>query len=364
MKMRGNPLAKRLDRYVGIPAVALLGLAPRRPMPSQLHRIGLLRTAAVGDTLLLSGPLDDLRAAYPDAELLLITGETNAEAGALVAARRARHLMVPVARPLEAVRLLRRERLDLLIDSGAWPRLDATFTALSGARYRVGFRSRGQHRHFAYDMAVDHSADVHELENFRSLLRSIGVTPSRAPSLSVDLPAIALQVAGPYAVFHPWAGGFRADLREWPDERWVELARRLSDRITTFVVSGTASERPRAERLVQLMARAGCRAMTTAGQASLAQLARVLRESTLAVSVNTGVMHLAAVTGTPTVGLNGPTSTSRWAPVGPRAVSVASSYAGCGFLNLGFEYAGQRTDCMMGISVDAVAAACRPLLSS
>ena len=53
--------------------------------------------------------------------------------------------------------------------------------------------------------------------------------------------------------------------------------------------------------------------------------------------------------------LNGPTSALRWGPVGPRTVCVDSDLPGCGFLNLGFEYEGQREDCMAGISVDRVA---------
>jgi heptosyltransferase III len=363
MKLRGNPMMKRLDRYLGIPTIALLGLRPRRSMPVQLRRIGILRTAAVGDTLLLAGVIADLHAAFPRAEIVLITGENNADAGALVARMGARHLTVPVAHPLAAVRLLRREKMDLLIDTGAWPRLDAVFTALAGARYCVGFRSPGQHRHFAYDAVVRHSDQVHELENFGSILRAIGVQPGNLPTLPADLPSVPFDIPRPFAIFHPWAGGFRSHLREWPEERWVELALRLSTSINTVVVSGTNAERPRAEGLVRVMTARGCSAMSIAGEASLEQLAGTLRQSRVAVSVNTGVMHLAAIAGAATVGLSGPTSTTRWAPIGPRAVSVASAYSGCGFLNLGFEYEGQRTDCMLGISVDAVVEACAPFLS-
>jgi heptosyltransferase I len=58
-----------------------------------------------------------------------------------------------------------------------------------------------------------------------------------------------------------------------------------------------------------------------------------------------------------TIGLNGPTSSRRWGPIGSRAVSLDSTLPGCGFLNLGFEYDGQREDCMAGVGVERVAAA-------
>ena len=83
----------------------------------------------------------------------------------------------------------------------------------------------------------------------------------------------------------------------------------------------------------------------------------MLARARAVVSVNTGVMHLAAAAGAPTIALNGPTSATRWGPVGANVVSVDSELPGCGYLNLGFEYDGQRTDCMLGISVDRVAAA-------
>ena len=75
------------------------------------------------------------------------------------------------------------------------------------------------------------------------------------------------------------------------------------------------------------------------------------------VSVNTGIMHLAAATGAPTISLNGPTDPARWGPVGERAVSVDSCLEGCGYLYYGWEYKGRRTDCMDGIEFERVLSA-------
>jgi heptosyltransferase I len=92
----------------------------------------------------------------------------------------------------------------------------------------------------------------------------------------------------------------------------------------------------------------------TAGEFALDELLDVLAASACVVTVNTGVMHMAAAVGASTVALNGPTSSRRWGPIGPRAVSVDSSFAGCGYLDLGWEYRGRRQDCMQGIPVERV----------
>jgi ADP-heptose:LPS heptosyltransferase len=109
---------------------------------------------------------------------------------------------------------------------------------------------------------------------------------------------------------------------------------------------------------------AGCRARSIASEYSLVELADVLAASDIVVSVNTGVMHLAAMLGAPTVSLEGPVALHRWRPLGPRVRSVVSTLPGSGYLDLGFEYAGQRLDCMDGVDVRAVVAAVDELLAS
>jgi lipopolysaccharide heptosyltransferase III len=248
------------------------------------------------------------------------------------------------------LRAVRAEAVDVMLDFGAWPRLNAVLSAASGARYTVGFKTRGQGRHYCYDLAVEHSADLHELDNYRALAKAFGVEsgslPAFTPTRATELPA------EPYVVFHQWPGGYRSELKEWPTTSWHELARRVGDNGTMIVLTGAPADRERTEA-----AAAAIGAVNAAGEYTFSQLVDVLAGSECVVSVNTGVMHLAAATGAPTVGLNGPTAEKRWGPIGTRATSVNSTYAGCGYLNLGSEYHGQREDCMEGISVDAVVAA-------
>lgn len=363
MKTRGSPALKLLDRWAGIPLLWLLGRRSRRSRPKVIRRIGLLRTAAIGDTLLLAGPLRDLRVALPDATIVLITGEDNAGAGALVAREVADHVPIAVRRPIAAARALRRLELDVLIDTGSWPRMDALIAAWSGARHCVGFRTAGQHRHFCYDTVVDHSARSHEIDNFRALVRAVGARADQAPALNRNgLPDVSsLAPARPFVVLHAWSAGYRGTLKEWPRDRWVALAQRLRDIAPVVVLTGSTSQLQMTRELAEALSAAGVDARVCAGM-SFAELAAMLCQCVVLVSVNTGVMHLGAQLGVPTVSLEGPTPPRRWGPVGPRVRSVVAGLPGCGYLHLGFEYRGQRTDCMEGISVDAVERAVRELV--
>lgn len=353
--VRGSGLLKRIDRYAGVALLAPFALQPRRPdvALASVRRIGLLKSAAIGDTLLLAGLLVDLRRAHPEAVIVFITGPDNHAAARLLPGRADEHVVVSPRDPVAAIRAIRRAKLDLIVDLGAWPRFDALLATLSGARLRVGFRTENQHRHFGFDRSIGHSSLIHERENYARLLSKIGVD-ARSPAEIVPPQVLRDYPPGKYAVFHPWSSGYMHHVKEWPADRWIALAAMLSRRGWTIVLSGGPGEKPRAASLADSIRSCGIDVLDRAGRHTLPELADLLSKSEVVVSVNTGVMHLASLVGARTVSLEGPTPPHRWGPLGPRTRSVVSTYSGSGYLNLGFEYAGQRHDCMDGISVAAV----------
>jgi heptosyltransferase III len=342
-----------LDATVGVALLAIAGtLRRRRPRPEPIRRIGLMKSTGIGDMILLSGVAKDVAAAFPEAETILFAGEDNRDVARL--ADGVEVVTLPMGSPWQAVRLLRARRLDVLVDFGQWTRVEAICALLSGAHFTIGFDTPGQRRHRCYDETVRHAADVHELENYRRLAARLGVESHSLPVLSpngrpVDAPR------GPFVVFHLWPGGYRSELKEWPLSSWRELARRLTERGYSILLTGADADAARTEAFARSCEAANGRVESVAGRYRLGELVDLLHRASCVVSVNTGVMHLAAAAGAPTVALNGPTSEARWGPVGERAVSVNSELPGCGYLNLGFEYDGRRTDCMCGISVDRVA---------
>ena len=80
--MRGNRALKRLDRYLGIPLVFVLGPVMRWARAlgrsdQALRTIGVIKEAAIGDTVVLAAALADLRKAHPLAKIILFAGPTN-----------------------------------------------------------------------------------------------------------------------------------------------------------------------------------------------------------------------------------------------------------------------------------------------
>ncbi|MEG9437684.1 glycosyltransferase family 9 protein [Edaphobacter sp. HDX4] len=273
-----------------------------------------------------------------------------------------RRIHVNITRPFETIGRIRAEKLDVLLDFSAWQRIIAFYTLMSGAGFTVGFRSPGQHRAAAYDLVVEHQRDRHELENFRALVKAAGIPTGSAPRLQIpQIEVQPLREENDIIVLHLWAGTQSA-LREWPEDSWIKLASAISTSKTVFVITGAPSDKPKVEQFWRKAQTAGLNVVPFIGNDRFISLAHLLRRARLVVSVNTGVMHLAAVLGTPTVSINGPTDNRRWGPMGKWVEGISARGEGCGFLHLGFEFEGNPTDCMERTSVDQVVAAVERLL--
>jgi ADP-heptose:LPS heptosyltransferase len=370
---RGSLKNRLLDNWVGIPVLNLMAtFHRRRAAPAQFERIGVMCSPALGDTLLFSAALQDLRAALPNAHIVHLCFRQNLAAAEILPGADERVLLT-LTSPAASVRLLRALALDVLLDFTSWQRLTAFFTLCSGAGYTVGFRSAGQRRSRGYDRSVEHRADRHETDNFRALLRECGLRTGDGSAIATGHPPaiVAAPAAHPpfaaepdIVALHLWASGQRSWLREWPEDRWIALAQRLAERDTLFLATGAPSDRERIDPFVAQLRAAGLRAEPFISPDGFRTLTDVLRRARLLVSVNTGVMHLAAVAGARVVAINGPNRNGRWGPIGPFAVGVEAPGEGCGYLHLGFNFDGQPTDCMERISVEMVFAAAQTLLAA
>lgn len=109
--------------------------------------------------------------------------------------------------------------------------------------------------------------------------------------------------------------------RCWPVERFVELANRLratKPRIGV-VLTGLPGEKKLATRFQ--LAYPG-RVLDATEADSVEMTAALLNRCDLLVSNDTGIMHLGAALGVPTVGIFGPDTPRRYAPIGRMTASV------------------------------------------
>ncbi len=359
-RARGSQLKRKIDHAVGTPLLLALGsLRSRRSVPPVIGTVGIISCAAIGDTIIASAIARDLKAALPSCRVIAFISSSSRGITHLVEGFD-QEVLLPVTRPLAALRVLHEHPTDVLIDIMAWPRMTALLTALARTRYTIGFSTSRQHRHFAFDSSIRHVAHRHEVDNVRALLAPLGVASGLRPrARSAIAGAGRSAIAEKAIVLHPWASGFRSFMREWPEDCWAELARSLIADGSPVVITGGPADRSRADSLCARIDRPG-RVMVLAGKATLLETAEQLASASAVISVNTGIMHLAASLDCPLVALHGPTDPLRWGPLSDAADVIGPGRSeGGAYLNLGFEYPEDAPDCMSAISVDEVLALAR-----
>jgi ADP-heptose:LPS heptosyltransferase len=151
---------------------------------------------------------------------------------------------------------------------------------------------------------------VHERELWCAVLAPHGIAADPL-DLRLEPPARA----EPVVVVHPGAA-FGA--KRWPEERFAAVAAAL-DGPVPVVVTGSTGERDSAQRVASRAGLAADRVL--AGRTSVRELCDVVAGAALVVSGDTGIAHLAAAFGTPSVVLFGPVEPRRWGPPpGPHRV--------------------------------------------
>jgi ADP-heptose:LPS heptosyltransferase len=360
IKERGSALLHYLDRAGGIPTIVLLGhLRRKRQIPQSIQTIGLLKTGAIGDTVLMSAVIADLRHTFPSAAITLFASEGNFEMADMLNGLD-RVIKMPMRNLIAGIAAARGPAVDVMLDFGQWSRAEALIALFSRASYTVGFKTPGQYRHYIYDRVVDHSSDIHELENYRRIVRALGAETRSLPFLRV--PEKSGTSLRDYVVFHLWPGGRRKKLKQWPLERWVRLIEEFAGQGMGVVLTGAPSDIAANDRLLSTLPSRVRHFVRNVAGTNLKETTLTLADARLVVSVDTGVMHIAAALGVPLVALHGPTSAKRWGPISERAVAIDSPLPGCGYISLGWEHRFQPPACMECISYEAVRDACTTML--
>jgi ADP-heptose:LPS heptosyltransferase len=173
--------------------------------------------------------------------------------------------------------------------------------------------------------------------------------------------AAALLPAGPPLLAIGPAANWRG--KQWRAERFAELARRLTGSAgllpgARIAVMAAQHERPQAAPLLAAMP--PDRVIDLVGRTDLLTAAAVLRRCALFVGNDTGLMHIAAASGAPTLGLFGPSPVEQYAPWGSRTAVASTELPRLALFGPGFDH--RTTDTLMdSLSVEAAEAAARRL---
>lgn len=250
----------------------------------------LIRPGGIGDCILCLPALEHLKADYTEVWVP--------------------SSLVPLIRFADSVRPISSTGLDLMGLAGIEPprtlmeRLRSFDSIVSwyGAN-REEFRERARELKLPVQF---HSAlpppgeQVHAADFF---LKQAGGRQPGDDGSAVPRIACPQVSAGDFAVIHPFSGSSR---KNWPMERFRELSLRLPN-----TVKWSAGPQEQLEGAVRFE--------------SLFELACWLAGARVYIGNDSGITHLAAAAGAPTVAIFGPTDPAIWAPRGKRVRVVAGN---------------------------------------
>lgn len=357
MQERNNKVMKKLDRYIGCPLVYVLGHLRKKNsfpvLPSQ-PRILLLKTAAIGDTILMEAIIHEIKSAYPQSSITFVCSKSNI-AMVKMLPDIDEVILFQMKKPfISLCQISKMDTFDLLLDFGPWPRINSVISYFAPARFKIGFERKNMYRHYVYDAPVEHRDDLHEMDNYRNILRRAKIKINGYnPCLPVEQKKILPYKD--YIVFHMFPGGSSVLLRSWSDENWLALGHELQKRYECPIIfAGGPEDTAKAEQMADLFEKEGISASSVAAKYPLSQMPSLLGQAKMVISVNTGIMHMSAAVGVPLIALHGATSDLRWGPLSDKAIVVKSGENCQPCISLGFESHCQNPKCMEHITVDMV----------
>jgi ADP-heptose:LPS heptosyltransferase len=316
--------------------MARLELKEFYPATRDARKVVVVDLGFLGDTVHLVPSLWEIKDHYPKAELHVVSAPVGADV-----LRLARCVDRPWAVTLDpakrtfaeqwhVTRALRRERFDVALNFSGGDRTNI-MTAMTGARHRAAHAAG--HRHFWNRWLIPNwvprqDPDAPVFEQRRQFLTALGFSlhPARFDLRVDDSSKAWAEGVVPPGAIHISVNS-ATPFNEWPVENYTAMLKSLwrVQPDLRIVASSSARERERL-RLRQLDTQvADTRLQLLPENLTIPQLAAVLKRCRLHLGPDSGVVHLAAALGVPTVAFFREQSGFKaWLPsgAGHRAITV------------------------------------------
>jgi len=303
----------------------------------KINKILVIKLRAIGDVLISTSVLPNLKNKFPNAEIHFLT---EPQSGALLKYNPFIDKLIIFGRKdkgyLKFLLKLRKEKYDLVFDLFCNPR-SAQMTFATKAKYRIGYSFRL--RKYAYNVLLKSRSDyVHNVDFNLDELRALDIDIiNRLPILKIseleenfaenfylNIVQNSDEIIGINA-----GGGWESKL--WNLEKFAHLADMLIDNFGFKVIIFWG---PNQEYIFKKIKNLMKNTPIIPPSTTLLELAALQKRCKFIISNDSGPMHIGAAIGTPTLGIFGPTKPQLQGPLGENCTTIVKSDLECLGCNL------------------------------
>ncbi len=293
----------------------------------EIKKIGIFRALQLGDMLCAVPAFRALRASYPGAEIILLGLPWARSFTERFSAYFNGFLHFPgypglPEQPFDEESYqqfligVKQEKFDLVLQMQGNGTIVNEMIAQYGAKYTAGYKPEG---HYAPGNGLFMAYPNYgpEIDRHLLLMEFLGI-PSKGNQLEFPLSEADIMVLnklqlgikpGRYVCVHP---GSRGAWRQWPVEHFAALADFCFEQGYQVVITGTKEETGIVQGVMDNMK---YEAINTAGKTSMGAVAALIKDAAMLISNCTGVSHIAAAYGTPSIVLSMDGEPERWGPI-------------------------------------------------
>jgi len=342
-------------------------LGPARWNWREVRRILVVRLRSIGDTVLATPSLFALKRFVPEAQLDILLEDWVAplldgfphDANVITLDRNS------VASRAQIARQLRRTRYDVAYNLHGGT--TATFlTRGSGATHRVGYATYQYarlHNHLCPSPLMLWGREkTHSVEQQLALLgwsgvpvtdrppTQLGITAEALTNVQRRLTAAGLRERQRFALVHP-AAAFAT--KQWATSNFARIVEELAAREIVTVAITTHHESAINEELI----RASAAPIVPFVDLTLPEVTALASQARLFVGNDSGIAHIAAAVGTPSVVIFGSSNRAHWQPWANRPAEVVFEDMPCQPCHGYFCEKFEQPECIIRVPVQRVSAA-------
>jgi heptosyltransferase-2 len=306
---------------------------PIKPLEkSNINKILIRATNWVGDAVMTLPALEAVRENFPSASVTVLARpwvapvfENHPAVNDLIIYPKHETLIKNLSETLHIVRVIRAKRYDLaILFQNAFEA--ALLAFLGGVKSRLGFDSDGRGLLLTHPIKrSDEIFSVHQVEYYLSVLKAAGLkAESRNPALYIakkdfiraDDLLKSNGISGNDFLLGLGPGAIFGNAKRWPAERFAKIGDRAADTWNArVIIMGSKKEQVIGASMASLMRN---KPVDFCGKTSLGEAMGIIGRCNLFVTNDSGLMHVAAALGVPTLAIFGSTDHVATGPRGAK----------------------------------------------